>query len=119
MFTAGRYRTRSFELSYSHDVAAEIEQQVERRAAARPVDARLNGCPRRDTHSSDTAAAAARRQPGHGTHQRLADGDRVRLREQSFETGPILLVAERECIAAHRLIDVDAQGRIVMLGGLG
>src|SRR5262249_61680632 len=65
MFTAGRDRTRGFELSRSRDVAAEIEQQVERRAAAWPVDARLNGRSRRDPHRSDAAAAAGPRQPGH------------------------------------------------------
>jgi len=63
------------------DPLSGIEQQVERRAAARPIDAELHRGARRDAHRSEPAAAEPGRQASHRSHQRLTHRYRVGLRE--------------------------------------
>src|SRR5215469_328043 len=83
---------------------------------AGPIDARLRGGTRRDAHSADAAPSPERRQAGHRTHQRLADGDDVGALKELAEALPIFFISERIEIGAHGLVDVDAQGSGKLFG---
>ena len=86
------YRPGSDEVVLPDNPAAEIEQHIQRRTVARPVDARLNSRARRNPDGRDAAAPLAWRESRHGAHQGLADGEHVGPLEEELKPPPVLLV---------------------------
>src|SRR5579863_7024120 len=83
------YKGRSF-----HNSRAKGHQEREGLPSSRPVDARLSSGTGRNPHGTHSASAGPRRQTGHGTNQRLADGDHIGIRKQRPKALPIFVVTQ-------------------------
>ena len=55
-------------------------------------------------------------EPRHRSHQRLANGDHVRLRKEAPEPLPILFVGQRINVGSHRLVHVHPQRSVKLFG---
>src|SRR5262249_11083936 len=76
------------------DLGPNLEQQIERRPAAWPIDTWLHCRTRRHSHGSTPAAAAAGGQARHCTNQRFANRDCVGFGKQRLEATPIFVIRE-------------------------
>ncbi len=99
---------------------AEIEEEIERRPAARPVDAGLHGGARRHPYRGDPAAAQPRRQSGRSPARTSGSPIATTSVSANSVSKPRQYSSYVSAYASERTdFDIDAQRRVVSLGNAG